>query len=246
METLFISDLHLSPERPEKLELFKRFMRGSARHCGALYILGDLMEQFWTGNDDTTPPNKEIIEELSGFAASGARLFFLRGNRELMLDKKFEALTGCTVLPDQTVIDLYGDKTLLMHGDRLCSRDKSYQLYRRFMESGPVKKLFSSLPYRLRTGLAHGLRPVMKKASARKAPEIIDADQQTIEATMKAFGVRELIHGHTHRPGIHEFELAGGKARRIVLGDWYDQDSVLVCKDGGRRLISVKNYLDLT
>ena len=161
-----------------------------------------------------------------------------------MLDNNFETLTGCTVLPDPTVIELDGESVLLMHGDRLCSRDKSYQLYRRFMESRPVKKLFSSLPYGLRIGLAHGLRPVMKKSSARKGPDIIDADQETIASTMKTFGVRELIHGHTHRPGIHEFELDGGKARRIVLGDWYDQDSVLVCENGGRRLTPVREYLD--
>lgn len=243
-ETLFISDLHLSPERPEKLELFKRFMRGPARRCRALYILGDLVEQFWVGNDDITPPNREIIGELSDFTANGNRLYFIRGNRELMLDKSFEALTGCTVLPDRSVIDLYGKKVLLMHGDRLCSRDKSYQLYRRFMEFRPVKKLFLNLPYRLRTGLAHGLRPVMKKTSARKGPDIIDADPATVASTMKAFAVSELIHGHTHRPGIHEFELAGNKARRIVLGDWYDQDSVLVCENGGRRLLSVGACLD--
>ena len=219
-------------------------MRGPALRCDALYILGDLMEQFWVGNDDTTPPNPQIIDELSNFTRNNARLFFIRGNRELMLDKQFEVLTGCTVLPDQSVIELYGEKVLLMHGDRLCSRDKSYQMYRCFMESTLIKKIFSSLPYHLRIGLAHGLRPVMKKSSILKAADIIDADQETIESTMQSFKVNELIHGHTHRPGIHEFKLAGNKARRIVLGDWYDEDSVLVCRGGDRQLISIQAYLD--
>ena len=243
METLFISDLHLSPERPDKLELFKQFIRGPARACRALYILGDLVEEFWVGNDDRTPPNPQIIEELAGFTSSGKQLYFVRGNRELMLDNSFETLTGCTVLQDPSIIDLDGNKVLIMHGDRLCSRDRTYQLYRKFMESTPVKKLFGILPYRIRILLSHGLRPLMKKSSDFKSPGIIDADQKTIEETMQSYNVTELIHGHTHRPGIHDFELAGRQARRIVLGDWYDQDSVLVCRDNDRRLVSIRDYL---
>lgn len=243
--TLFISDLHLSPERPDKLELFRRFMRGPVRHSTALYILGDLFEQFWVGNDDQTPPNGEIIHDLKAAVAGGTPVYFIRGNRELMLTPSFGAMTGCRVLPDQTVIDLDGKKVLLLHGDRLCSRDRKYQIYRRIVESRPVKKLFLRLPYRLRIGIAHGLRPYMRRSASRKPGAIIDADQSTVEHVMLSRGVTEMIHGHTHRPGIHEFDLAGGSARRIVLGDWYETDSVLVCQDNHRELISVRNCLAL-
>lgn len=241
--TLFISDLHLSPERPAKLELFRRFMRGPARAAAALYILGDLFEQFWAGNDDRTPPNGEIIDELKHAVTAGAAIFFIRGNRELMLTPSFGEMTGCRVLPDPSVIDLDGGRVLLLHGDRLCSRDHKYQIYRRIVESPPVRRLFLGLPYRLRTGIAHGLRPYMRRSAGRKPGFIVDADPVTVERTMRAFGVTEMIHGHTHRPGIHEFDLGGRAARRIVLGDWYESDSVLVCQDGRRELVPVQDCL---
>jgi len=244
--TLFISDLHLGPERPEKLELFRRFMRGPAVKAAAVYILGDLFEQFWIGDDDRTPPNAEIIAELHNAAAAGARLHFIRGNRELMLTPSFATLTGCRVLPDPSVIEIDGAKALIMHGDRLCSRDRSYQLYRRVVESRPARALFLNLPRRARTAIAHGLRPHLRRAAAAKPGIIVDADQATVERSMLAHGVAELIHGHTHRPGIHEFELAGMPARRIVLGDWYEADSVLICRDGQRRLVPVEECLQRT
>lgn len=241
--TLFISDLHLSPDRPEKLELFTRFMHGPAVDAAATYILGDLFEEFWVGNDDVTPPNTEIINELRDCTAKGGKVYFMRGNRELMLTASFKELTGCRVMKDQTIIDLEGQNALLMHGDVLCSRDWKYQTYRRIVESGLSRTLFLNLPYRVRTAIAHGLRPHMQRSTGKKAAAIIDADQETIERVMLSHGVSELIHGHTHRPGIHEFKLAGRMARRIVLGDWYDQDSVLVCEGERRELISVRDYL---
>lgn len=241
--TLFISDLHLGPERPEKLELFRRFMRGPAIAAAAVYILGDLFEQFWVGNDDRTPPNAEIITELRTAAAGGARLHFIRGNRELMLSPSFGALTGCRVLPDPSIIELEDAKVLIMHGDRLCSRDRDYQIYRCLVESRPARALFLNLPYRARTAIAHGLRPHLRRAAAGKPGDIVDADQATVERTMLNHGVMELIHGHTHRPGIHEFDVAGTPARRIVLGDWYESDSVLICRGGRRQLVSVEECL---
>lgn len=241
--TLFISDLHLSPERPDKLEIFRRFLRGPALDAAAVYILGDLFEEFWVGNDDHTPPNTEIVDELRRCTAAGARIYFIRGNRELMLTPFFESLTGCRILPDQTVIELDGKKVLLMHGDRLCSRDRKYQIYRRIVENRPARALFLSLPYRARTGIAHGLRPFMRRSTDKKPEAIIDADQGTIERTMLAHGVDELIHGHTHRPGIHKFELGDRPARRIVLGDWYKKDSVLVCQGPRRDLVAAVDWL---
>ena len=154
MDTLFISDIHLTQERPEKIHLFIEFLQSpAARRAAAVYILGDLFEYFWLGNDDHTPPVTRILEELADFTRSGSRLYFIRGNRELAMDRGFEALTGCVMLDDMTVIDLDGAKILITHGDILCTRDVKYQWYRRFLESSVVKKLFLSLPYRLRSFL---------------------------------------------------------------------------------------------
>jgi UDP-2,3-diacylglucosamine hydrolase len=245
METLFISDLHLSPERPEKIELFKELLQGRARFASALYILGDLFDHFWVGNDDLTPPNPEIISELATYANVNERLYIIRGNRDLMLDASFKDISGCTLLPDKHVITLYGNRILLSHGDIFCSKDLEYQRYRRFMESGFTRFVFPRLPYRLRIKLSHGLRPLIKKSSENKAKEIVDVDQETLEQAMLNFEVQHLIHGHTHKPGVHDFELNGQAASRTVLTDWYESDGILVCNGGEQKMMRVEEYLSL-
>ena len=243
METLFISDLHLSPERPEKIELFKDLLQGRARLASALYILGDLFDHFWVGNDDQTPPNPEVVQELAAYASANDNLFMIRGNRELMLTPDFAEISGCRVLPDQHVIELQGERILLAHGDVFCTLDVSYQRYRRFMESGFTRFVFPRLPYALRIKLSHGLRPHIKKSSEKKAPTLIDVEQATLEQAMRRHEVCQLIHGHTHRPGVHDFELEGKAASRTVLGDWYKDDSILVVERGEKTLMRVEEYL---
>ena len=243
MDTLFISDLHLSPARPGRLELFRRLLRGPARKAAAVYILGDLFEEFWAGNDDRTPPAPDIIDELKQLTGAGIPCFLLRGNRELVLDAGFGALTGCRILPDPSVIDLEGARILIMHGDRLCTRDWSYQLFRGAMEGGVVGHVYRALPRALREALAHGLRPLMVRSMVSKPPEIVDADHGAISAAMRTHGVTELIHGHTHRPSVHEFMLDGRDARRIVLGDWYADPLMLVCRGSHRQLMRVEEYI---
>ncbi len=243
MDTLFVSDLHLSADRSDKIELFRQLFDGPARSAGAVYILGDLFENFWVGNDDRTPPAPEVINVLRDCCEHNEEVYLVRGNRDLLLDRGFCALTGCRLLGDENVIQIDGQATLIMHGDLLCTRDWKYQLYRKFMETPIIRRLYSSLPYRLRLFLSRGLQPLFKKSAATKLPEIIDADQASVEAFMTRHGVCELIHGHTHRPGIHHFELNGQPARRIVLGDWYEEDAVLVCRDGERTLLRVQDYI---
>ena len=244
MDTLFLSDIHLTRERPEKLRLFIEFLHSpAARRAAAVYLLGDLFDYFWLGNDDHTPPVPQILKEITDFTRSGSKLFFMRGNRELVMDRGFEALTGCIMLDDMTVIDLDGGKVLLAHGDVLCTRDVKYQWYRRFMELGFIRKLFLSLPYVLRTVLVNGLRPMMRRSADRKPPEIIDVDQAAVEDAMRGNAVWEIIHGHTHRPAVHRFNLDGHAASRYVLGDWYQEDSVLLCNGEGKRLMSIREFL---
>ena len=245
MTILFISDLHLSTQRPEKLELFQSFMRNAAHKATALYILGDLFEQFWVGNDDKTPPNPDIIATLREYTDNGGQAFILRGNRDLMLDKEFEALTGCRLIADETCIDIGGEKVLIMHGDLLCVLDIGYQRFRRFMESPITRWVFTHLPYRTRIALSHGLRPAIKKSTEKKKPEIIDVTQSAVNDALQRHQCQTLIHGHTHRPGFHDFELNSQPAQRIVLEDWYENDSVLVCEHGEKKLMRVQEYIDL-
>lgn len=243
MHTLFISDLHLSAERPEKLELFRRLLRGRARQADSLYILGDLFEA-WAGDDDNTPPHPEITSELATYTADGGKLFIMRGNRDFLMGPAFINATGATAINDPLQVSLYGTRTLLMHGDTLCSKDTRYQVYRRLVNNPPMIKLFLSIPYPLREKIWHGLRGAARKSSARKPPAIVDVYQPTVEQTMREQGVLTLIHGHTHKPGKHEFNLDGKTARRYVLGDWYVEDSVLMVNKDTIRLMRVNEYLD--
>ena len=244
MDTLFISDLHLSTERPSKIELFRQLFNGPARTASAVYILGDLFENFWVGNDERTPPAAEVISALRECCRHNKHVYLVRGNRDLMLDQGFCALTGCKLLGDETIINIGDQATLIMHGDLLCTRDTKYQLYRKFLETPSIRRSYLSLPYRIRILLSRGMQPLIKKSAAGKQPEIIDVDQATVEATMERHKVTELIHGHTHKPGIHHFDLNGQRAHRIVLGDWYEEDSVLVCRNGERILVWVQEYIE--
>ena len=244
METLFISDLHLSSDRPDKLELFRKLLQGPARSADGLYILGDIFDQFWVGNDDQSPPNTDIIHELKAYINSGAKLFVLRGNRDLLIDQGFEELTGCKLLPDISKIELMGKEVLLMHGDLLCTKDWKYQLFRRFIDFPITRFIIGHLPYGLRIKLAHGFRPLFRQSTLNKPADIIDVDQDTVEQTMRTHNVTDLIHGHTHRPKVHEFSLDGTKATRIVLGDWYEEDQILVCRNNESSRMRITDYLN--
>ena len=234
----------MSPDRPEKLELFKKLLQGPAREAGSLYILGDIFDHFWVGNDDRTLPNTDIIHELKAYTSSGSALYVLRGNRDLLIDQGFEEITGCKLLPDISKIELMGKNVLLMHGDLLCTKDWKYQLFRSFIDYPATRSIFRHMPYGLRIQLAHGFRPLFRKSTLKKSPDIIDVDQKTVEQTMRTHNVTDLIHGHTHRPKIHEFSLDGAKARRIVLGDWYAEGLILVCRNDEWFLMRVTDYLD--
>ena len=242
MSVLFISDLHLGDERPDKLELFQALLRGPARTAEALYILGDLFEA-WAGDDDRTPPHPEITSELAGFTRAGGRLFLMRGNRDYLLGRDFALATGGQLIDDETAIILHDRKTLLMHGDTLCTRDVKYQLYRRLVNNRLAIKLFLCVPFSIRHRIWHGIRDLTRRTTARKTPYIIDAQQTAVEKVMRRHDVLDLIHGHTHRQGVHEFMLDGRPARRYVLGDWYESDCVLVADANGLQMWRIADYL---
>ena len=242
MTTLFISDLHLCSERPQKLELFKELLRGPARKAESLYILGDLFEA-WAGDDDTTPPHEDIISELADYSRSGHKLFIMRGNRDYLMSRQFTEKTGGQLLNDETQITLNGEKILLMHGDTLCTEDVKYQVFRSLVNNVFSRNFFMYFPYRLRTKIWHKIRSATKKSAQNNSGYLTDVYQPTVEKMMKKHGTLRLIHGHTHRQAVHEFKLDGQDATRIVLGDWIQGDSVLVADNKDLRLVGVEEYI---
>jgi len=244
MATLFVSDLHLSQDRPEKLDLFKRLLMGPAKHADAFYILGDLFDDFWIGCDDTRPPNPEIIAILREYSNyKKTQLYLMRGNRDFHIDKNFAVTTGCKIINDPTEIYLDNEKVLLMHGDTLCVDDTKYQNWRKFITNSLIKWIYSVMPLRLREYIARGVRDYTSEAVKSKPPEIIDVSQNSVTEVISKYNVKTLIHGHTHRQGIHKLTTNGLSAKRIVLGDWYERDSILIYDKKDFRFERVEDYI---
>jgi UDP-2,3-diacylglucosamine hydrolase len=236
MATLFISDLHLCADRPAITQLFLEFLKRDGRTAEALYILGDLFE-YWVGDDATEFPDMApIVRGLRELSDSGVPLFAMHGNRDVLLREGFERATGVRLLPDPTVIDLYGWPTLISHGDYLCTDDVEYQEFRRMVRDRDWQDRFLARELDEREAVIRTYREVSRNNTATKSLEIMDVNEDAVRDAMRQHDVTRLIHGHTHRPAIHEFELDGAPAKRIVLGDWYEQGSVLRCTSTGCEL----------
>ena len=242
MTTLFVSDLHLADARPQQLELFLEFLHRARSVARALYILGDLFE-VWLGDDDDTPPNPQVMAALAALTGGGVKLAIGHGNRDFLFGRRFAAATGATLLDDYAVIDLYGTRTLLTHGDLLCTRDIKYQRFRRVVRHPLVRGAFLATPLAWRQRIARHTRSGTQASMRHKDDRIMDVDEQTVAARMASYDVVLLIHGHTHRPAIHDYLGDTPPRRRIVLGDWYEQDSVLVCDATGQRALRVSDFL---
>lgn len=236
MTILFVSDLHLHPSRPAVTDCFLRFLTDTASQAEALYILGDLFES-WIGDDAPGTTGEQVGTALRNFTARGVPCSFMHGNRDFLIGQAFAARSGLTLLPDETIIDLYGERALLMHGDTLCSDDHAYQRYRRIVRSPLVQALYLGLPVRARSHVETQLRTRSTASYGSKSAMLMDVNQQTVAAVMQRHGVSLLIHGHTHRPAIHRFDnQQHATATRIVLGDWYEQGSVLRWTPSGPEL----------
>ena len=227
-ETLFISDLHLSPARPGCTELLLELLASRAREADALYILGDLFDA-WIGDDDHSPPNPAVIRGLRGLADSGTRVFLMHGNRDFLLGSGFAASSGARLLPDPKVVDLYGTPTLLMHGDLLCTGDLAYQAMRGQIRAPEFVAQFLAKPMRERTVIAAEYRRHSGEATSLKPQDIMDVSRDAVARVMVEYGVDRLIHGHTHRPADHSFELNGRQAQRLVLAEWHEGDGQVLC-----------------
>lgn len=227
MSTLFISDLHLDEARPRLIAAFEEFLAGEARGARALYILGDLFESY-IGDDDDAALNARVARATRKLRDAGVPVYFMHGNRDFLLGEDYAARAGVTLLADPTVVELAGERVLLMHGDTLCTDDAAYLQFRKLVRDPAWQRAFLAKPLAERRAFAAQARGESRKHTANAKPEIMDVNQSAVETAMRTHGVHRLIHGHTHRPATHHFDIDGSKAERIVLGDWYEQSSVTV------------------
>ncbi len=216
---LLISDLHLHEERPDITGAFLAFLEQHAKQAQALYILGDFFE-VWLGDDAISPFQRSIADALSAVAATGTQIYLMHGNRDFLIGDDFCQLADCQLLKDPSLVKLAGEPVLLMHGDSLCTSDKSYIRLRRVLRNPLALFVLRNLPLRVRQRLAGDLRQKSKTSTRMKAADITDVNPQAVTQVMAHYKVRTLIHGHTHRPAVHD--LTDNK-QRMVLGDWDTQ-----------------------
>jgi UDP-2,3-diacylglucosamine hydrolase len=238
MARLFISDVHLDASAPEALDQFFDFLRTHAADAEALYILGDLFE-VWVGDDDPDPAKARVTEALRALTAQGVGCFILHGNRDFLIGRDFCERTGSRLLADPVVADLDGERVLLTHGDALCTDDHSYQELRSTVRTSEWQRRFLALPLADRQLLANQARAGSKDHTARTIPNIMDVNEDAVSTAYRAARVRRIIHGHTHRPAVHDTTVEGEPAQRMVLGAWYEQGSYIHYENGHYELRSL-------
>jgi UDP-2,3-diacylglucosamine hydrolase len=233
--TLFVSDLHLDALEPAAAAQFIDFLEQRAVHAEALYILGDLFES-WIGDDDPDPCGEQICRALRRLTDGGVPCYVMHGNRDFLLQRGFESRSGARLLADPVLLELHGERALVTHGDALCTADQPYQRLRGLVRDPRWQRRFLRLPLPVRRALARQARAGSRRHTGSTAATIMDVAPEAVAAAMRACGVRLLIHGHTHRPAVHRFELDGAPARRIVLGAWHEHGSCLAWDGAGIRL----------
>jgi UDP-2,3-diacylglucosamine hydrolase len=235
MTTLFISDLHLDDRRPETTALLLDFLKNEAAGADALYILGDLFE-FWLGDDVASRCSVEVAAELAALSKKGVDCYFMHGNRDFLLQQAYADSAGLTLLPEEHLVDLYGEQVLLMHGDSMCSDDIAYQQFRTLVRNPLWQQDFLAKTPQERLQVALQARDASAEHKGNLDMNIMDVNPDQVQAAFERHGVHRMIHGHTHRPATHELSIGGQSAQRIVLGDWYTQGSVLRVSPGKYQL----------
>jgi UDP-2,3-diacylglucosamine hydrolase len=235
---LFISDLHLDASRPDITRQFLAFLRGEAAKADELYILGDLFES-WIGDDAADDAQRSAVAGLRELTSSGVPCFVMHGNRDFLMAERFSHESGAALLPDPVIITLYGEPVLVMHGDALCTDDRSYQNLRATVRDADWQRRFLALPVAARRAIADAARSGSQEHTASLEYAIADVNAESVAAALRAAKTAALLHGHTHRPAIHSLEVDGRPCRRIVLGDWYTQGSVLRWDRHGPSLASL-------
>jgi UDP-2,3-diacylglucosamine hydrolase len=237
VSTLLVSDLHLTEERPEANERFIAFLEDKAGSAEALYILGDFFE-YWIGDDDLGEPfNAVVAGLLKAISRKGVQVRLMHGNRDFLIGEGFCKATGATLLADPSLQDIEGVRTLLMHGDTLCTDDLEYQAWRRKARDPAFQAAFLAKPIPERRQAIQQMREKSKEVVQGKSAEIMDVNDDAVRETLRRHGVRRLIHGHTHRPGRHALEVDGERCERWVLPDWYGAGGYLEVDRKGPRLV---------
>jgi UDP-2,3-diacylglucosamine hydrolase len=235
---LFVSDVHLDDAAPEAQRQFLEFLRTQAAGARVLYILGDLFEA-WVGDDDAGGDRSAVLTGLRELTSSGVACFLLHGNRDFLIGQDFCRQTGCQLLPDPVIADLDGERVLLTHGDALCTDDSAYQELRSIVRAPAWQRRFLGLSLADRLLLANEVRAGSRAHTTRSIPKIMDVNAAAVTAAFKAARVRRMIHGHTHRPAVHDALVEGEPVQRIVLGAWYEQGSYLAYESGRYELRSL-------
>ena len=238
MTALVVSDLHLDPARPEIAAQFRAFLAGEARGARALYVLGDLFE-LWIGDDDPDPHRRAVIADLHSLTQAGVALYFLHGNRDFLLGQRFCEESGGALLTDPTVVELYGRRVLVTHGDALCTDDAPYQRLRALVRDPKWQAQFLALSIGQRQALAREARAGSQVHTQAQPAMLMDVNADTVAAVFRSAGVDTLVHGHTHRPGVHTLQVDGRACTRIVTGDWYTQGSCLRWDESGLELATL-------
>lgn len=227
--TLFISDLHLCSTHPHVTGLFNHFARDIAPQAESLYILGDLFE-YWIGDDDLAELfNASIAQALRKISDGGVKLYFMHGNRDFLLGEKFAATCGGKLLHDPLLIDLYGTKTLLSHGDTLCTADAEYMAFRKQVRDPAFQQQFLTKPLSERRATVEKMRQQSEQSKKIKTMDIMDVTQTAVNDLLREYNYPRLIHGHTHRPALHQHHVDGKTCERYVLKDWNETGGYLRC-----------------
>jgi UDP-2,3-diacylglucosamine hydrolase len=224
--TYFIADLHLAQNRPDITACFLRFLKNDATQAQQLYILGDLFEA-WIGDDDDSTFLTAIAEALTALSALGTTIYYIHGNRDFLLGQRFAKRSTMILLPEVDLIDLYGQSVVIMHGDTLCTRDLGYQKFRKKSRSWWWQSIVKSIPLFVRKKIASDYRKKSAAATSVKSQEIMDVTPDEVVKCLEDYRSQLLIHGHTHRPAVHTLKANNEDAKRIVLGDWYEQGAWL-------------------
>ena len=232
---LFASDVHLCADRPEAVAAFLAFLSGPVRQARRLYLLGDVFD-LWLGDDDDRAPHREVEAALAGTVSAGVPVDLVRGNHDFLLGDAFARRTGCRLVDEPHVIEVGHERVVLLHGDTLCTRDAEYQAFRRYARDPDNQRAFLARSMEARLREAAGIRATSDSRTRLKPEDIMDVTGEEVARVLSGCNATRMIHGHTHRPAVHELELAAGPATRVVLGDWYEQGTVLTWDDAGWRL----------